>query len=333
LAAVQGLGPFRVEKSPADEVRYLARRDTGEGGPEIREVVERRMSALDALEALVHGDVDLIARVSPPHARKLRQQRSLRVLRLEAPEMHVITFNFNRPELRSHTLRRALMYGIDRRSLLEEVVLGGAADARNTLAEGPFVRESYANLPNLEPIPYNPLLARGLVETARREFDGHLPRLTFAYSPRGPHREVCERIQENWQQIGLDVALVEQGGNQSESSAPDLIYRTYQLFDPVRETPEIVMGFRGATASDFPASVSPWLSSLLVGLERAEDWLTARDVLRSIHKAVHDLAVLVPLWQVDVLFAHRAELVGRPETSLSLYQDIERWKIGPVMPD
>lgn len=326
-----GAGPFRVEEIGRNEVLYEARRPAREGGPKLREIVERRMGPVAAAKALVNGDVGLIERVSRWHARKLMNREGIRVARFAAPEVHVLAFNFDRPELRNRTLRRAIVYAIDRRRLLEEELLGGPVDAANTIPSGPFPKGSYAADPRLEAREYNPAVARVLMGAAKKELEGELPTLRLLCPSDDDLRVVCERIRENLLQAGLEIELV-QGNVENWTSRAELLYRTYQVTDPIRGAAEFLTGQPRATAVDFPIRMSSWISELLLQLERAPDWPAATAILRQIHSAAYHEVIVVPLWQMEVSFAYNEQLTGLPESPVSLYQGVEDWQVQPWRP-
>jgi len=70
---------------------------------------------------------------------------------------------------------------IDRRTLLEEVILRHPPDDVNLVADGPFLKGSFVDATGVEPFEYNPLLAKGLVAAARKEMGGNPIRLTLEY--------------------------------------------------------------------------------------------------------------------------------------------------------
>lgn len=63
-------------------------------------------------------------------------------------------------------------------------------------------------------------------------------------------------------------------------------------------------------------------------LQRAATWDEAVARLHRIDRIAHDEVALVPLWQLTDTFAYRKNLEGIKPGTLSLYQDVEQWKLG-----
>ncbi len=119
---------------------------------------------------------------------------------------------------------------IDRRSLLEDVVLRRPPGGLNAVADGPFVKGSFIDAPGVEPFEYNPLLAKGLVAAARKELGGNPIRLTLEHPPSPEARAACPKIAEAFGLIGVEVQLVERFESELESGLRagrrfDLAYR------------------------------------------------------------------------------------------------------------
>ena len=69
----------------------------------------------------------------------------------------------------------------DRKVLLEDHLLKHYPTGKDTVADGPFPRGSYADAPGVKPLESHPWLAKMLVAAARKELGGQPIRLKFEY--------------------------------------------------------------------------------------------------------------------------------------------------------
>jgi ABC-type transport system substrate-binding protein len=68
-------------------------------------------------------------------------------------------------------------------------------------------------------------------------------------------------------------------------------------------------------------------------LEGASDWPKIRDLLRGLHRIVHDDVAVVPLWQLLDFYAYRKNVKGIGEKPFTLYQNLEQWQPPFSYPD
>jgi peptide/nickel transport system substrate-binding protein len=68
---------------------------------------------------------------------------------------------------------------------------------------------------------------------------------------------------------------------------------------------------------------------LLLQLERASEWTTARALAQQIDRESRDELPIIPLWQLADHYAWRDRLKGPVKGALDLYQDVQTWEIAP----
>ena len=177
-------GPFSIADYAPDLVVFaratpLPRSEgPGEGGP--RAIVEQTMPSDEAaVAALLGGEVDVLDRVPPWQLERLRTVPEVRIGSYKLPTVHVLIPNLDRPLLAKREFRRALCYGIDRKWIVDRVLLGGRAVPGFEAISGPFpagtslndpIRYGYNN--QVQPRPFEPRLASilvhgGVVERAK----------------------------------------------------------------------------------------------------------------------------------------------------------------------
>jgi len=334
-----GDGPYRWD-SATDNTNLLhsvASTGTSEPAPKIKRIREVRYPNPTAtFEAFVRGEVALLEHVPPEKLADLtREPERFKVGRFNTPSVHAIALDGRKPALRNRNLRRALSLAIDRRGLLE-IVLRHPPDEVNTIADGPFVRGSFVDAPDVEPFAYNPLLAKGLINAVRKEMGGNPIRLTLDYPATPEARAACPRIAEAFALIGVELKLVEHPESELEASLRsgrkfDLAYRTSRPAQPLRDAgPLILPGYDAPPSADALASAaSPRILQLLIDLDRAPETTSARTLALQIDRESRDELPILPLWQIEDHYAWRATLKGPLEAADHLYQGIAAWEIEP----
>jgi peptide/nickel transport system substrate-binding protein len=84
-----------------------------------------------------------------------------------------------------------------------------------------------------------------------------------------------------------------------------------------------------ASADPFASVVSPRLLQLLLQLERAPEFPTAKGLAVRIDRESRDELPVLPLWQVEDHYAWRTRLKGPGEVADRIYEGAETWEIEP----
>jgi peptide/nickel transport system substrate-binding protein len=335
-----GDGPYRWVPSSAGVAQYVAVTNEGTPGPKVRRVREvRYASADDAVAALERGDVSLVEEVAPAQLVELGKVAGVRVGQYATPSLHRIALDGRNEALRNRTLRRALSLAIDRKDLLEESVLRRKADSTNAVADGPFLKGSYADAPDVSPLPYDPWLAKALVAAARKEMGGVAVKLTFEHPPTLIARAVCPKLADAWREVGVEVTLKEVPERDLEAKLRaggrfDLAYRAARPGEPAFDAgPTICPAYDAPPSSDpLAALASPRILQLLLQLDRAPETTAAQALLLQIDRESRDELPILPLWQVVDHYAWRGRVKGIGDEARHIYQGIESWEVEPWYP-
>ncbi len=161
---------------PSHEQRYQRTGPRNAAANEPRFIVEQVFDDDEAAaEALIRGDVDVLDRVPPWQVERLGEAEGIVVAPYRLPTIHVLIPNFENPLLQSRDFRRALLYGIDSESIVEEILLAGQSRPGFRTLSGPFPAGSsrsdpvgYAYNNDIAPRPYEPRLAALLSGVARQ---------------------------------------------------------------------------------------------------------------------------------------------------------------------
>ena len=333
-----GDGPYRCVSASERGIELRAAADpAAPDRPRVLRIRETRYPNTRAtIGALLRGEVSLAAHVAPDRVAELSARQDVKVGKLAQPSLHRIALDGRNPALRHRTLRRGLSLAIDRKALLEETLLRRPADALNRVADGPFARASYADAIDVKPLDYDPVLARMLVAAARKELGGDPIKLTLEYPATPEPQAVVPRLVEAFALAGVEIVAVERPESELETELRagrkfDLAYRAGSCSEPVLEAgAAICPGIDAPESADPLSSVaSPRILQLLLQLERAPEWPTAKGLALEIDRECRDELPILPLWQLEVHYAWRTRLEGPAPVADHLYQGIETWRIEP----
>ena len=328
-----GDGPFLWSPLGPGRAELVARRV----GAKVRRIRETRYAdAASAIGAFNRGEVAVLEHVPADRVAALAADPDVKVGTYARPSLHRIALDGRNPVLRNRSLRRALSTAIDRRTLLEETLLKRPPDAANAVSDGVFAKGSYADAPDVRPLGYNPVLAKMLVAAARKELADAPVTLTFEYPARPEAQAVAAKIVEALHLAGVTVNPVERPESELESDLRsgrpfDLAYRVGRCDEPVLDAGPFVSPAYDAPASTNPlaALASPEILQLLLRLERAPEFPTAKGLAVQIDRECRDELPIIPLWQLEDHYAWRTRLKGPAESAEQLYQNVPNWEVEP----
>jgi peptide/nickel transport system substrate-binding protein len=345
-------GDYQCNRASGDQVELRLRDDrstsaaapaTGSDGtpplpvPRIRRVRETRLPPGQSMVgALRRSEVSLIDHVPPDQVAGLAAAADIKVGSYAQPLIHLIAIDGRNQALRSRSLRRALSYAVDRKGLLEDHLLRRAATEKDTVADGVFPKGSYADAQAVKPLEVHAWLARMLVAAARKELGGQPISLNLEYPALPEVKVMVQRLAESFRSVGIEIETVEVLPSRLESELRsgrrfDLAYRVLRCNEPVFDAGLLLCpGYDAPPDAGALASVaSPEILQLLLRLERASEWPTARGLALQIDRESRDELPVIPLWQLVDHYAWRDRVSGPAESAADLYQGLETWEIKP----
>jgi len=355
-------GPFTIDETNKDETVYVASPRyfmALRGG--LKEVVEQPIrDDRQAIRALREGQIQVIDRLYPWTLHEFRSMKNVVVEPYVAPLVHCLLPNRKRKLMDDKVFRRALVYGIHRRAILQHL-LGSNTIEGCCVTSGPFLQGTsyddplgYAYDTSIEPRPYEPGLAVMLAayvteSTAKAKVkqavsdksaaasqpaepkkpDSAKPakkilaKLTLAHPPHEIARTACQKIKDQLAVVGIEISLRElpPGPCDRIPDDVDLLYAELPMWEPVVDSREL-LSTEGPTGG-----ASPYMSLVLRQLRDASDWQQVRPLLRQIHRIAHDDVAIIPLWQLVDHFAYHKSLKGVGVKPVSLYQNVEQWQL------
>ncbi len=337
-----GDGPYLLADSPDEDLHFVANQHYPFPGNENpAEIVERYFpTSEDAISALRRGDIDMIDYLFPDDAARLKNDEALNVESYALPTIHVLVPNYSNPFTANQTFRRALIYGIDRQTILNAEVLGNNKIAGCQLISGPFppgTRDNdplaYAYDSRITPQSYYPRLAAILRALAHRELreiakkrNEEIPdeiRLVIGYPGNQIARVACQAIAQYLQVVGIVCELRElpAGMSTDPTGEVDLLYVQVAMWEPVIDARRLLAP-QGVAALE-----NEYVGMALRRLDAAKNWREARERLHELHRIVHEQVAVIPLWQTVNYLVHSRQIRGVGPLPLTLYQNVEQWQV------
>jgi len=217
-----GTGPFQVEEVEIVEgevASVLLRRNAHYYGPgPLLEYIRLRFypTRQTILRAYEAGEVEGVSRVT---LEDLPQARALEDLNLYSAQMarySLVFLNLAREEelpfFQDVEVRQALLYGLDREGLIEQVL-----DGQGIVAHSPIVADTWAYDEEVRQYPYDPEQAAALLDEAgwtlpagssvRRRGDQTLS-FTLLASTDPVQAAVAEEVARQWGELGVQATVV-----------------------------------------------------------------------------------------------------------------------------
>ncbi len=294
----------------------------------------------DAVSDLLRGEVDVIDQLYPADAARLDGMRGITVGRYELPMIHMLVPISSHAYLREVEFRRALLYGSNRQSILTSELLGGIASEGCSLVSGPFPIGksesdplSYAYNSSILPIGFDPGLCKlllrltsdkiGKMASNKKEPKPELKTVRLAVPNVEWARIAGESLIQQWKllEIPAELVVLPTGKSVCTAEEADLLYVSVSIWEPATDT-ERVFGEGGIAASD-----NPYIVQALGTLRASKNWIDVRRSLQDIHQLVSNHLPVLPLWQMSNSFAYRSYVKGIAKKPLTLYQDLDKWRI------
>lgn len=334
-------GGFQPVEAAEDHVVYRRAQPEPDGLPQyhVAEVIEQRyLSHEKALQALRLGEVSMLPDLPDWIVRRVTAesdfQKSYFVEPYAIPTTHVVQFNPMSPAIRVRELRRAMLYCLDRETILRGTVLRDANAAHGRVVTSPFPLSSSANSPDVPPRAFDLSAAVALALAGAQQMEGQLPHLTMLVPDGAVEQAAAADLVRAWRRIGLDVEIISAAAP-AEAGAEatwDLHYRTLQMVEPSVELWPFLTTRPTAAVQDL--DVFPdWLKQKLVEVDRTSDWGLSLESVRDLHEVLWSEVRFIPLWEVDRFMIVRKNIQGFPTPPVQCYQHIDRWTMQAFFPN
>jgi peptide/nickel transport system substrate-binding protein len=168
-----------------------------------------------ALAAYEKGEVKGISKVSPSILPEVLEDPGVNIYSGRLPQVTLIFLNLNSPQaafLKEADIRRALLMGLDRQWIVDQILNGQAIIANGSVFPG-----TWAYYDGIEPLSYDPEAAIALLKKAEytipaeggnvRAKEGTLLEFELLYPDDEAHAVIAEAIQQDWARLGVSVIL------------------------------------------------------------------------------------------------------------------------------
>jgi ABC-type transport system substrate-binding protein len=197
-----GTGPFKfVEWVPNDHITLDANPDYWKGKPNVSRITYRIMPEAGARNAALRaGEADIIMGVSPNDLDSLRKDPNVTVFQQDSLSQVTSEMRQTKPPFNDKRVRQAMNYAIDKKSVVNDIMMGAGR-----IADSPGPPGVWGSI-SLTPYEYNPAKAKQLLADAGypNGFDGNL----FYVSGRwAGDEQVTQAMQAYWAAIGVKINL------------------------------------------------------------------------------------------------------------------------------
>lgn len=195
-----GSGPFVVEDYRADERLTLARNDDYWGQAPALDTLTLTNIPEEAarITALSSGEIDVMTGVSPDSVTEVSALDGVVYEEMPSYAYQLVWFNSSREPLDDERVRQAMWHAVD-----VESIVGDLFGTRGTLAQAP-IPQSVFGAPELDPYPYDPDLARELLEEAGYA-DGFSTSLQWSDASGEDTRSLAQAFISDWAEVGIEV--------------------------------------------------------------------------------------------------------------------------------
>ena len=198
-----GTGPLRfLSWTKGDQCVLEANPDYWDGRLDLDRVVFRPVPGPAArVEALLHGDADLITQLSPEHSQRVASNPSTRLVGAPYAGLYVLAVNVWVAPLNQPLVRQALSLAVDRDDDRE----GNLARARPRAERADPPRRQSPRLCRCHPLPYAPGEARDRLRRAGYRGEPVFLETTVGYLAND--KAMTEMIAEMWEDVGVNVIV------------------------------------------------------------------------------------------------------------------------------
>ncbi len=206
-----GNGRMMIEEMTADHVTLGPNPYFAGKKPFIKSLELRFFADHPSLfPAFAAGEIDGISRVLPESMPEAIARDDLQLFSSAQPSYINITLNLNNPNVpffQEKEVRQALLYGINREALVQDIAAG-----QGIIAHSPILPENWAFNPDVTRFEHSPEKARALLDQAGwvdangdgiREKDGRPLQFVLHTNDDATRSALIKRIAEDWAAIGV----------------------------------------------------------------------------------------------------------------------------------
>jgi peptide/nickel transport system substrate-binding protein len=338
-----GSGPFKVKEWIPNQSLELVRNEHywDPSRPRLDRIVLRILpDASTGVAQLEAGEIDFWDRIAPREVARLQASPKVSVTRYADRFVGFIAWNLRRPPFDDPTVRRALTLGINRRRLVDDLLLG-----TGQVASGPLTPLSQMG-EGIDPHPFDPEQAAALLAAAGwtdRDGDGWRDRngVAFAFeldvnAESALRQDIAVMVQDDLKRLGIEARIVSLERNTANARHRE------GRFDG------FIGGWRLATKVDLAtlfhsrsidgglnlsAYASERLDAVLEAADQAPDLASAAPLFQEALGILHaDQPCTFLYWQDRLVGFSRRVRDARPNSQTPLFNLYDWWVAAPEEP-
>lgn len=197
-----GAGPFRFVEYKDNKVTLEANEGYWDGAPGVKNIIFDYIEDANArVNALLAGDVDIITRCSAQQLAAVKGNAGFNVVENSPAISVVLIYQHNSPVIANKNVRQAMMYAVDRKTILEQVMEGVGKYADSIIPTSALFYE-----PLKEKYEYDPQKAASLIkDSGIASGDLKLKMSTSSLVPK--QKEIDLSIVQYLNDVGIEVEL------------------------------------------------------------------------------------------------------------------------------
>ena len=332
LAPTVGAGPYAFVQYQTDQYAELKANDAYWGGrPGVDSIFMRIINAESAVAELEQGGLDLIS-VSVQDIERLQQTEGITVVSVPSPSMDSISCNLDNPIFQDKRIRQAMMYAIDRASIVKEIFLDNAI-VRNSPIFGP---EWMGTPEGLNEYAFDPDTAKQLLSDAGWD-SGREVEMIYDPSGKATFTQLIPIIQAQLGDVGMKIRLQQlDNAGINKRIINDHDYEIYIGGGGVYGAdPNVSSRYYLSTAHTPTGANSLWYSNptvddLYAQGRQAGDQAQRRAIYVQLAQLLNDECPSIFLWSPNTTFAFRNRLLGflPPSYVDNRLWNSEQWTVG-----
>lgn len=303
------------------------------GTPKIDKVVFKIVEDTDARALQLESGELNFAQITPKSEEKFKDREGFKVYEMNTSDYRGIMYNFNNKLWQDNPeLPAALSYAVDRRAIIDAVLLGHGQEAYSPLQAGDYCNE------NIEKYEYNPDKAVELIEAAgwKKNDEGIYEKngkpLSFTINCTQGDQvriDMAKICAQNFNDIGLKVS-VDSPAETDWAGQEAFLIGWGSPFDPDDHTYKVFGTEKGA---NYSAYSNEEVDSLLQEARETENTDKRKELYGRFQEVLADDPAYTFIAYVDAIYAGSDNITGITEDTVlghhgvGIFHNIEKWEI------
>lgn len=170
------------------------------GKPYLDKIVLQNISgSVIGLQRLRTGEIDIIANLTVQDAMLIQNQPEIKLLQAPPNRWYPLQWQVDKPPFNNLKLRQAIAHGINRKQLIDIVMLGKAP-----IADSPTPAGLWWHVPEVKSYDYDPDKARALLKEAG--YPNGI-QIELSLDELNPGAQIAQVVQDQLRAVGINVTL------------------------------------------------------------------------------------------------------------------------------